>query len=41
MFIFINLYKKLFLFVIIIIIIIIIIIDLQYDICDIPTKLYA
>ena len=38
MFIFINLYKKLFLFVIIIIIIII---DLQYDICDIPTKLYA
>ena len=39
MFIFINLYKKLFLFVIIIIIIIII--DLQYDICDIPTKLYA
>ena len=40
MFIFINLYKKLFLFVIIIIIIIIII-DLQYDICNIPTKLYA
>ena len=39
MFIFINLYKKLFLFVIIIIIIIII--DLQYDICNIPTKLYA